>query len=186
MKHSTCFCSCFVFLILLRAVTSVFPPKRLALPEIYFVTTQRTVRFIITAVKFWNPKQKPLHQIRHEIVRYSQFVRRFEENNISESDVSHRIILISVFHKFQDAVIGFLQFVGAFRKKRPVSESKVNLLSVSIPVAPTWSTGHPWNASFHFSFLILVCRTSWTSNQLVVRPLSTHKNGINADKYACL
>jgi hypothetical protein len=23
-----------------------------------------------------------------------------------------------------------------------------------IPVAPTWSIGHPWNASFHFSFLI--------------------------------
>jgi hypothetical protein len=26
--------------------------------------------------------------------------------------------------------------------------------SSSIPVAPTWSIGHPWNASFHFSFLI--------------------------------
>jgi hypothetical protein len=25
-------------------------------------------------------------------------------------------------------------------------------LSIFIPVAPTWSIGHPWNASFHFSF----------------------------------
>jgi hypothetical protein len=25
----------------------------------------------------------------------------------------------------------------------------------SIPIAPTWSLGHPWNASFHFNFLIL-------------------------------
>jgi hypothetical protein len=29
------------------------------------------------------------------------------------------------------------------------------LSSSPIPVAPTWSIGHPWNASFHFSFLIL-------------------------------
>jgi hypothetical protein len=27
-----------------------------------------------------------------------------------------------------------------------------------IPAAPTWSIGHPWNASFHFSFLILDSR----------------------------
>jgi hypothetical protein len=27
-----------------------------------------------------------------------------------------------------------------------------------IPVAPTWSIGHPWNASFHFSFWILDSR----------------------------
>jgi hypothetical protein len=26
---------------------------------------------------------------------------------------------------------------------------------VFIPVAPTWSIGHPWNTLFHFSFLIL-------------------------------
>jgi hypothetical protein len=26
---------------------------------------------------------------------------------------------------------------------------------LSIPVAPTWSIGYPWNASFHFGFLIL-------------------------------
>jgi hypothetical protein len=24
--------------------------------------------------------------------------------------------------------------------------------------SPTWSIGHPWNASFHFSFLILDSR----------------------------
>jgi hypothetical protein len=27
-----------------------------------------------------------------------------------------------------------------------------------IPVASTWSIGHPWNASFHFSFLTLDSR----------------------------
>jgi hypothetical protein len=26
-------------------------------------------------------------------------------------------------------------------------------LSIFIPVVPNWSIGHPWNASFHFSFL---------------------------------
>jgi hypothetical protein len=26
--------------------------------------------------------------------------------------------------------------------------------SPSIPLTPTWSIGHPWNASFHFSFLL--------------------------------
>jgi hypothetical protein len=31
-------------------------------------------------------------------------------------------------------------------------------LSIFIPLTPTWSTGHPWNASSHFSFLILVSR----------------------------
>jgi hypothetical protein len=40
-----------------------------------------------------------------------------------------------------------------------------------------WSIGHPWNASFHFCFLILytVSRTPWTSDQLVARPLPTHR-----------
>jgi hypothetical protein len=31
----------------------------------------------------------------------------------------------------------------------------VHILSISIPLASTWSIGHPWNASFHFSFLII-------------------------------
>jgi hypothetical protein len=31
-----------------------------------------------------------------------------------------------------------------------------HIFSLSLfPVAPTWCIGHPWNASFHFSFLIL-------------------------------
>jgi hypothetical protein len=44
-------------------------------------------------------------------------------------------------------------------------------------VAPTWSIGHPWNASFHFSFLILytVGRTPWTGDQPVTRPLPAHR-----------
>jgi hypothetical protein len=31
-------------------------------------------------------------------------------------------------------------------------------LSIFVPDAPTWSTGHLWNASFHFSFLHLGSR----------------------------
>jgi hypothetical protein len=40
-----------------------------------------------------------------------------------------------------------------------------------------WSIGHPWNASTHFSFLILytVGRTPWTSDQPVARPLPKHR-----------
>jgi hypothetical protein len=51
------------------------------------------------------------------------------------------------------------------------------LLSIFVPVAPTWSIGHPWNASFHFSFVILwtVGRTPWTGDQPVARPLPTHR-----------
>jgi hypothetical protein len=62
-------------------------------------------------------------------------------------------------------------------------------LSLSLfPVAPTWSTGHPWNASFHFSFLILytVGRIPWTSDQPVARPLPIHKHRINAERHPCL
>jgi hypothetical protein len=43
-----------------------------------------------------------------------------------------------------------------------------------------WNTGNPWNASFHFSFLILVGRTPWTGDQPVARPLPTHKHRIDA------
>jgi hypothetical protein len=41
-----------------------------------------------------------------------------------------------------------------------------------------WGTGHPRNASFYFSFLILwtVGRTPWTSDQPVARPLPAHDN----------
>jgi hypothetical protein len=35
-----------------------------------------------------------------------------------------------------------------------ISSSSSSSSSSSIPVAPTWSIGHSWNASFHFSFLI--------------------------------
>jgi hypothetical protein len=35
-----------------------------------------------------------------------------------------------------------------------VSTATFGWFGLFIPVAPTWSMGHPWNASFHFSFLI--------------------------------
>jgi hypothetical protein len=47
--------------------------------------------------------------------------------------------------------------------------------SIFIPIVHTWSIEHPWNASFHFSFLILytVSRTPRTADQPVTRPLPT-------------
>jgi hypothetical protein len=41
----------------------------------------------------------------------------------------------------------------------------------SIPVAPTWSIDHGWNASFRFRFLILLSRTPSKGDQPVARPL---------------
>jgi hypothetical protein len=40
-----------------------------------------------------------------------------------------------------------------------------------------WGMGHPWNALFLFSFLILqtVGRTPWARVQLVAKPLSKHR-----------
>jgi hypothetical protein len=40
-----------------------------------------------------------------------------------------------------------------------------------------WSIGHPWNASFYFSFLILytVGRTPWTGDKPLTRPLPTRR-----------
>jgi hypothetical protein len=40
--------------------------------------------------------------------------------------------------------------------KKVLGSIKLHFSSPSsfIPVAPTWSIGHPWNASFHCSFLI--------------------------------
>jgi hypothetical protein len=69
---------------------------------------------------------------------------------------------------------------------RPVTEIDFlfSLTSMHIPVAPTWSLGHLWNASFHFSFVILqtVSKTPWTSDHPVARPLPTQDNRINVVK----
>jgi hypothetical protein len=59
-------------------------------------------------------------------------------------------------------------------------------LPIFIHVAPTWSIGHSWNASFHFSFLILVGMTLWSGDQHVARPLPTRKHRINADNLHAL
>jgi hypothetical protein len=46
------------------------------------------------------------------------------------------------------------QIKRAFRIQNTSQNILQTRYSSSIPVAPTWSIGHPWNASFHFSFLI--------------------------------
>jgi hypothetical protein len=62
------------------------------------------------------------------------------------------------------------------------------LLSLSFLLLPLWSIGHSWNASFHFSFLILR-----QSVGLLGRGISSsqgrylqHRHGINADKHPCV
>jgi hypothetical protein len=42
-----------------------------------------------------------------------------------------------------------------FYRQKEVFQLSFKYESVFIPVVPTWSTGHPWYASFHFSFLFL-------------------------------
>jgi hypothetical protein len=63
-------------------------------------------------------------------------------------------------------------------------------LSIFVPVAPTWSTGHPWNASFHFSFLNLNCRLETLDGGSARRKTAIytgqHKHRINAGKHPCL
>jgi hypothetical protein len=73
---------------------------------------------------------------------------------------------------------------------QPTSNNNNVYLSISLPVAPTWSKGHSWNASFHFSFLILR-----QSVGLLGRGISPtqgrylqghHKRRINADRHPYL
>jgi hypothetical protein len=55
---------------------------------------------------------------------------------------------------------------------------------IHITCCSPWSTGHLWNASFHFNFLILytVGRTPWAGDQPVARPLrSQDSTNTNAD-----
>jgi hypothetical protein len=66
----------------------------------------------------------------------------------------------------------------------------VSSSSSSIPVAPSWSVGHPWNASFHFSFLILHSRQDSLDGGSARRKASTytrqHKHRINAHRHPYL
>jgi hypothetical protein len=56
--------------------------------------------------------------------------------------------------------VNFYWITRATSKKKVLFKAHTNSVSSryyfysSIPVTPTWSTEHPWNASFHFSFLI--------------------------------
>jgi hypothetical protein len=58
------------------------------------------------------------------------------------------------------------------------------------PVAPTWSIGHPWNAPFHFSFLISDRRQDSSDGGSACRKAAAytgqHKHRINADRHPCL
>jgi hypothetical protein len=52
---------------------------------------------------------------------------------------------------------------------------------------PLWSTGHPWNALFHFSFLILKQSVGLLGREISSsegRHLDKHR--INADRHPCL
>jgi hypothetical protein len=53
---------------------------------------------------------------------------------------------------FKSLKMRFLLRLRRMRHSGPIHEdSNYNII---IPVAPTWNIGHPWNASFRFSFLI--------------------------------
>jgi hypothetical protein len=63
--------------------------------------------------------------------------------------------------------------------------------SLIVPFAPTWSIGHPWHASFHFSFLTLcrVGRTPWTRDQPCFKTATyagQHKQARDGDSHSCL
>jgi hypothetical protein len=60
-------------------------------------------------------------------------------------------------------------------------------LSLSFLLPPLWSTGHPWNALFHFNFLIVrqsIGLLAWGISPSQGRYLYKHR--INVDKHSCL
>jgi hypothetical protein len=61
--------------------------------------------------------------------------------------------------------------------------SLINLSNLSIPVVPTWRIGHPWDATFHFSFLILDSRQDSLGRVSARRKAATYTN---TDKHPCL
>jgi hypothetical protein len=84
---------------------------------------------------------------------------------------------------------------GVIHKKRKIHllhsqnqifSGRILSLSLSFLSLPLRSTGHPWNALFHFSVLILhtVGRTPWTGDQPVAKAViytEQHKHRITAD-----
>jgi hypothetical protein len=61
-------------------------------------------------------------------------------------------------------------------------------LSLFFLLLPLWSTGRPWNALFHFSFLILrqsIGLLGWVSSPSQDRYL-THTHRINTHRHPCL
>jgi hypothetical protein len=99
---------------------------------------------------------------------------------------THRI-LVRTSHIFSSQCLGLLKFLVS-------SSSTANLslsLSLSLLILPLWSTGHPWNALFHFSFLILRQSVGLLGREISPtqgRYLHTgqHKHRINADRHPCL
>jgi hypothetical protein len=53
------------------------------------------------------------------------------------------------------SLLSFLLHSVTYRDSICLSIYLSTYLAIFVPVAPTWSIGHSWNASFHFSFLIL-------------------------------
>jgi hypothetical protein len=64
------------------------------------------------------------------------------------------------------------------------------ILSVFIPITPTWSIERPWNALFHFNFLILDSRYDSLDGGSAHRKAATntgqYKHRIHADNHPCL
>jgi hypothetical protein len=91
---------------------------------------------------------------------------------------------ISSHHLYLEAVSSTRIWGGGIMVHFSISLSLFLLL-------PLWCIGHPWNALFHFSFLILsdpktVGRTPWTGNQPVARPLPTQETKTQNNRHICL
>jgi hypothetical protein len=66
----------------------------------------------------------------------------------------------------------------------------LQILSLFLPfflLLPLWTTGHPWNALFHFSFLILRQSAGLLGREISPSPgRYLHKHRINAHRHPCL
>jgi hypothetical protein len=100
----------------------------------------------------------------------------------------------TVLHPWANALVEFkISFDAVENSNDGTTSTKLETVGVSLSLSisfllfPLWSTGHLWNAFFHFSFLILR-----QSAGLLGRVISSsqgrclHKHKINADRHPCL
>jgi hypothetical protein len=92
----------------------------------------------------------------------------------------HENAIMVCWHKTRTLLSSFLKITIRTFPSIQCNEYIIYLFLSSISVAPTLSTGHPWNALFHFSFLIVrqPVGTLGQGDQPVARPLPTWTQNI--------